>query len=526
MRILRADNSNDFQLARREVVGLLRRAGWNTNALGEPRLWPARLQHLTEVLFNSRVPGFILCGQQRIVIYNGAFAQLLDTRHPDAFGSAFADAFPEAVEALSYFDEAFNGEPGVIRNFPWAAGEEGSQRTQIFDMELTPVTDDKLNVSWVQVHITSLRMESARPAANSMRELPNVADPVPNLSGLLQQSEERLRLALDMAGLAIWDWNVKTGKIVWSDEHYRMAGYAVGEVEPSFDKWVERVHPDDQVSALAKLNHARENAVPYIHEFRFQHPSGRLLWASAFGRFFSDDAGEVERMIGAMYDITEQRSVTQRQQLVLSELQHRSRNLIGLIDSIARKTLMRSASMEDFAIDLGHRLSALARVQAFTAQIERGGGVTFQELLLSELSAHGVLLDEGEFAEKVTLEGEVDVYLSPDMVQTFALALHELATNATKYGALKDQGHLSVKWDVQDTNKEGETLLSVEWLETGVDTAYDASSTIGGYGRELIERALPYQLGATTSYEIGGGVVRCTIALPMLANGSASTPTA
>ncbi|WP_189338326.1 sensor histidine kinase [Sphingobium sp. SCG-1] len=484
------------------------------------------MQHLTEVLLNSRVPGFILCGPQRIVIYNGAFAQLLDARHPNAFGKPFAEAFPESEEASYQFDEAFDGKPGIVRNFLWPTADHTIRPPHIFDLELTPVTDDKLRVSWVQVRVTSLRTDPAQFATDREREAAEIADPPLKLTRILEQSEERLRLALDVAGLAIWDWNVKTGKVIWSDEHYRMAGYEVGEVEPGLEKWADRVHPEDRLSALAKLNEARESGVPYIHELRFQHPNGRIVWASAFGRFFFDAVGEAERMIGAMYDITEQRSVTQRQQLVLSELQHRSRNLIGLIDSIARKTLMRSASMEDFAIDLGHRLSALARVQAFTAQIERGGGVTFRELLLSELSAHGALLDEDEFAEKVTLEGEADVYLSPDMVQTFALALHELATNATKYGALKDQGHLLVRWDVQDTDREGETLLSVEWLESGVDTAYDASSTSGGYGRELIERALPYELGATTSYEIDAGVVRCTIALPMLSVGKGSPTSA
>lgn len=516
-----ANNSDEFRMARREVIGLLRRDDWQASVLGNPRYWPARLQHLVEVLLNSRTAGFVVCGPQRIVIYNGAFAQLLDARHPATFGLPFAEAFPEAVEALNHFDNAFNGEPDIIRGFSWPIGSGEVQSSRLFDIELTPVTDDKCQVSWVQGRVT-MKPQPGGIATDLVREFASTAGQLSEM-GQVQQSEERLRLALDVARLAIWDWDVKSGKVIWSDEHFRMTGYAIGEVEPSFQRWTERVHPQDLAATLAKIDYAREKAEPYLHEFRFQHPDGRIVWTSAFGRFFFDESAQAERMVGVMYDITEQRSASQRQQIVLSELQHRSRNLIGLIESIARKTLMRAASMEDFAVSLGHRLSALARVQAFTAQIEQGRGVTFRELLLSELSAHGVLLEDGEVAERITLKGEPDVYLSPDMVQTFALALHELATNATKYGAFKEQGHLLVEWYVEETERPGETLFSFKWLETGVETRGADSPTISGYGRELIERALPYQLGATTQYEIGVGIVRCTVTLPIYSDRLAPT---
>ncbi|MCJ8517424.1 two-component sensor histidine kinase [Pseudorhizobium tarimense] len=101
-------------------------------------------------------------------------------------------------------------------------------------------------------------------------------------------------------------------------------------------------------------------------------------------------------------------------------------------------------------------------------------------------------------------------------IQTFALALHELATNAVKYGALSaPEGHLTIRWRIEH---EGDApLLSLEWLETGVDDmpAVDAAPLGSGYGRELIERALPYQLKARTTYEMGEDGIRCTIRAPI-----------
>jgi two-component sensor histidine kinase len=112
-------------------------------------------------------------------------------------------------------------------------------------------------------------------------------------------------------------------------------------------------------------------------------------------------------------------------------------------------------------------------------------------------------------------------------VQTFALALHELATNALKYGALSQpEGRLEVTWSLVP-GTGGERRLWVEWCESGVEVAVPEGQPAGhaidgtpvplrqGYGRELIERALPYQLRAETNYELTPGGVRCSISVPV-----------
>ena len=134
--------------------------------------------------------------------------------------------------------------------------------------------------------------------------------------------------------------------------------------------------------------------------------------------------------------------------------------------------------------------------------------------MCSELAVYGAT--DG-MAHKFTLEGPDDVPLPSTTVQTFALAIHELATNAVKYGALAAvDGHLFVGWRIDPPVGNDPPRLHVEWRESGVIMPdVDAPAQGGGYGRELIERALPYQLNAKTTYELGVDGVRCTIAVPI-----------
>jgi two-component sensor histidine kinase len=125
-----------------------------------------------------------------------------------------------------------------------------------------------------------------------------------------------------------------------------------------------------------------------------------------------------------------------------------------------------------------------------------------------ELDALGV---SSEGVHRVTLDGP-SVPLRNSMVQTLALALHELATNALKYGALsQENGRLRVTWKLVKSDR-GE-VLAIQWMESG--TAGEVATLRRGYGRELIERALPYSLGARTSYVFKPDGLHCTIDIPL-----------
>lgn len=327
----------------------------------------------------------------------------------------------------------------------------------------------------------------------------------------LEASEERLRIAAQVAKLGLWDWDMRSGAIHWSDEHFRMEGYAVDEVVPSYQTWAARLHPEDRAGTEKALRDAQEQKNEYVHEFRTLHPDGTVRWLSARGNFFNNENDTPIRMVGAMIDVTERRILEDRQKVLVAELQHRTRNLMAVVLATVRRTGEASSNFTDFRQRLDDRFYALARVQGLLSRLNDTDRIAFDELVRAELSAMTSSMD------RVALDGPSGVRLRSSTVQTLAMALHELATNATKYGALgQPRGNLAISWRLIMRDGQQQPRLHIEWRESGVQMPPVGSAAQGGgQGRELIEQALPYQLDAETSFELGPDGVRCTITIPV-----------
>ncbi|WP_062225706.1 PAS domain-containing sensor histidine kinase [Aureimonas frigidaquae] len=327
----------------------------------------------------------------------------------------------------------------------------------------------------------------------------------------LRESEKWLRTALDVGKLGLWDWNIETGRLHWSDEHFRLEGYDVDEISPSYDAWAARIHPQDRAATEAALQEAMRERREYVREFRVVHGDGSVHWLYGRGRFFYGADGTPLRMIGAMIETTERRKWEDRQKMLVAELQHRTHNLLGVIRAMSDKTLRSSTDLNHFRLRFFDRLNALARVQALLSRLDGNDRVTFDELLSAEMDAMN------GSADQVLLEGPPGVRLRTSSVQVLAMALHELATNALKYGALSQPaGRLSIRWSLGRDDEDTKPWLFIDWRETGV--RMPAGMAEGkGQGRELIERALPYQLGARTDFDLTPDGVHCTIAMPVSA---------
>jgi two-component sensor histidine kinase len=206
----------------------------------------------------------------------------------------------------------------------------------------------------------------------------------------------------------------------------------------------------------------------------------------------------------------ELRESRDRLETVVGELQHRTRNLVSIVGALANETLRMSATFDDFKAIFQDRLAVLARVQGLLFRMREGERVTFDELIGAELSA------QSAYMGSVILDGPNGVRLRSGTVQTFALALHELVTNAVKYGALKEpNGHLTVRWHLK-TSRSGKPWLHLDWKESGVKMPPSGGAPLGtGRGRDLIEQALPYQFGAQTTFSLEPDGVHCTISLPV-----------
>jgi two-component system CheB/CheR fusion protein len=197
----------------------------------------------------------------------------------------------------------------------------------------------------------------------------------------------------------------------------------------------------------------------------------------------------------------------ERQRLLIAELQHRVKNILSVVRSITTRTLLSSDRLDDFAAHFDGRLRALARIQAVLAR-QPEAEVELDEIVHEELLSHAT--HEGR---QVEVHGP-RVRLRQKAAETFALALHELATNAMKYGALSSPaGRVTIGWRV--TSSEAGPMLVFEWRETGVAVVNRTPARIG-FGRELIEQGLPGDLpGAATSFSFGPGGLQCMVELPM-----------
>lgn len=196
---------------------------------------------------------------------------------------------------------------------------------------------------------------------------------------------------------------------------------------------------------------------------------------------------------------------------LVRELQHRTRNLVTVIGAVAEKTARTSKTLNEFMASFRDRLGVLGRAQGLLSCLQGDARVTFDELIRTELDAHTVPLKQNG---RIVLDGPKGVRLRSRTVQPLAMVLHELATNAVKYGALKHpNGHLTISW--QESLEGGRPWLHVDWKETGVETARSNATIQGsGQGRELIERALPYQFDARTMFAMEPDGVHCSISLP------------
>jgi two-component system, chemotaxis family, CheB/CheR fusion protein len=204
-------------------------------------------------------------------------------------------------------------------------------------------------------------------------------------------------------------------------------------------------------------------------------------------------------------DVTAITRAEERQRLLLAELQHRVRNTLGVVRSIARRSAENSGTVGEFAMHLDGRLNAFARTQAMVTR-DPEGGVDLESLLVEELLAYNA--HEGE---QVRVAGP-PVRFQPKAAETLALAIHELATNALKYGALsRPTGRIEATWRIDQTAERQEIVF--EWREKGGPEIEAPQRK--GFGAELLERTLAFELKGKTELAFDPAGLRCTITIPL-----------
>ena len=330
----------------------------------------------------------------------------------------------------------------------------------------------------------------------------------PELSASIRRLMERrvFDVAVDRTrmAMALADPNLPDCPLVYVNPAFeRLTGYGAAEVVGQNCRFLQGPRTDrEAVRRISAAIADRHDIEEEIYNYR---RDGSGFWNALYMSPVFDERGQLVCFFASQLDVTANREALQRQGVLLAELQHRTRNLIGVVEALSSQTLRGSSSLEDFAATFSGRLGALARSQNMLAD-GAVDAIDLQDLVVTELGTLG-----GTLGDRIRVEGP-PVALPAGALQIMALALHELACNAAKYGALsRSDGRLRVTWRLGEADRR----VDLEWRESGVAIPSADGPAREGYGTELIKRALPHQLGAETAWERLRDGVRCAISLPI-----------
>lgn len=320
---------------------------------------------------------------------------------------------------------------------------------------------------------------------------------------------DSLQRAVDAAGIALWTWNVDTDVFEMDERGFDL--WAVpGDENLTFEQLSEKIHPSDLNRVRAAFFGTRAVVGPYEIDFRTLHGDD-VRWISARGRGRDEDiAGRL--MTGVFLDVTGRKQAEESSELLAGEMSHRVRNLLAVASGLARISSLTSSSVADMTQQLRHRLVALGRAHDLVRPLPGNQG---RAALLGDIFT--VLLapydDHGAFAGRIRVSLP-RMGVGDRAVASLALVVHELATNALKYGSLSvDEGTLDVSGSLEGP------VVRITWTEqSGPEVS--APSVEQGYGSTLLRRTVESDLGGTISYDwsASGAVVIIEVSATKLAS--------
>jgi PAS domain S-box-containing protein len=304
-----------------------------------------------------------------------------------------------------------------------------------------PLPSDETPVAEVNTLMAELRGAAARRQAAEQE---------------LYASKDRLQLAMDAAQLGLFNLDPRRGVFSANARLKEMYDFDAARDEFGFEELVERIHPDDLERFWAIRGAAFNPAdpTPYVNEYRIKQRDGSVRWVEVLGRVYFESAGAERRavnFVGTTADITERKEREEREHLLMREINHRAKNMLSVVDSIARQTAARNP--EDFVERFSARIQALSVNQDLLVR-NQWQGIDVEDLVRAQLTDFADLI-----GSRISLRGP-RLLLNPTSAQAIGLALHELATNAGKYGALStEKGGVDISWGI------GDDAFTMRWTE-------------------------------------------------------------
>jgi PAS domain S-box-containing protein len=289
----------------------------------------------------------------------------------------------------------------------------------------------------------------------------------------------RLSIALKAAELGSWSLDLATERMIVTEGSKLNFGRMVSEPF-HYSDIKAAVHPDDRAERDEAIRIALEETGEYRAEYRIITPQGDERWLAVRGQVFYHADGSPMLIVGVSQNITERKRAEEHRSLLANELSHRVKNMLATLQAIVGQTIRNSGSLEE----AGETLSA--RIQSMDAANDLLVNERFESAAMRDLVDRALAPFRSASGDRFKINGPA-LRVPPKIAASLSLALHELSTNAAKYGALSlAEGHVELSWTV------GAAGFRVRWEEVGGPTVVPPTRT--GFGSKLIQRVLANEI--------------------------------
>jgi two-component sensor histidine kinase len=494
-----------------EMAGLIASKDWSTTALGDPNNWSPSLKLIVGIMTASGFPMAVRWGSEFILIYNDGYRPILADKHPWALGLPFRVVWPEVVSELIPLQEAIlAGEsPGVYsEDWPLTIRRRGmSWETAHFTVSYSPVPDPSSPTGIGGVLVTAVETSERRRVEKALEFK---TQELSEANRRLQDGQALYRSALAAGRMGTWETDLVAKTRLWTPEGMVLFGINLpggrGHVGGDQDEYWRALHPDDRY-LVKKFHELADKQDSFTSEYRVVWPDGTTLWLRGHGRVVARTAdGKAHRLVSIVADVTERKAAEDHAQFLMHELSHRSKNLLAVIQSISRRTARTTTTMEEFESRFERRLQGLAASHDVLIRN------SWQGALLADLLRQQLMPFMDIQSSRVELTGP-DIVVTAEATQAIGLAIHELATNAIKYGALSvPSGKVKISWAFDSESLLASRELLLKWVEQGGPRIVPPSRN--GFGHLVIGEMIERSLNAKVTLEFVTHGLEWSVSIP------------
>jgi PAS domain S-box-containing protein len=488
----------------------IRRFDWAATPLGPVSAWPQSLRTAVDLMLDTRQPAAIAWGPALTCLYNDAAIPVLGAKHPEVLGRPAGEFWAGIWPAYrSAMEATLAGEAPAFVDQPVTPADGLEGLTRWFTFSLAPIRSESGAIPGVfctGVETTERVLKEAGRSAEEER---------------LRLSDERYRSFVAHSTEGIWlleldppidtalgvdeqiEQAYRNGRFVdCNDAMARM--YGLDRAEDLIGKTLDFPFPATNPEARAyfiEIIRSGYNLVD-IESVEQDAEGNRKHFANSMLGVVEN--GLLKHMWGIQRDITDRKQADEHRTLLINELNHRVKNTLATVQSIATQTLRNTESPAAAREAIEGRLIALSRAHnVLTRENWEGAGLT-------EIVEQGIAPYMSGGEDRIRVSGQ-NVRLPPRMALAFAMMLQELATNAVKYGALSGPaGHVALSWEVQAADPP---RLLLRWEESGGPPV--EAPTRRGFGTRLVERSLAQELGGTVEIAFAPAGIVCSVDAPL-----------